>query len=131
VCPRIGGRGDRRPSSPEHRLLQLSGLEDILSSVLDRREIEPGDSLRMVACQSTWQAGQEMNSLLSYADSYSSARAPPCRWGCLPKPVKSNGFLLITFLSQHGRRQPGSIFSAALPVGTPYARIPIDVCRPA
>jgi hypothetical protein len=37
VCPRIGGRRDR-PSSPRHRLLQLSGIEDILSSVLDRRE---------------------------------------------------------------------------------------------
>ena len=37
MCPRIGGRRDR-PSSPRYRLLQLSGIEDILSSVLDRRE---------------------------------------------------------------------------------------------
>jgi hypothetical protein len=37
VCPRIGGRPDR-PNSPRHRLLQLSGIEDILSLVLDRRE---------------------------------------------------------------------------------------------
>jgi hypothetical protein len=47
VCPRIGGWRER-PNSPRTLLLQLSGLEDILS-----------------------QAGHEMNSLLSYPDLYS------------------------------------------------------------
>jgi hypothetical protein len=42
MCPRIGGRRDR-PNSPRHRLLQLSGIEDIVSSVLDRREERGND----------------------------------------------------------------------------------------
>ena len=50
--------------------------------------------------------------------------------GCLPKPAKSNGFLWITFQREHSRRQQGSLFSAAFPVGAPRARVPIDVCRP-
>jgi hypothetical protein len=54
----------------------------------------------------------------------------PAVKGCLPKPAKSNGFLWITFQSEHSRRQLGSICSAAFPVEAPRARVPIDVCRP-
>lgn len=69
MCPRIGGRD--RPSNPGHRLLELSRLEEIFSRFFTAGRIEPGDPLRMVARQSTWQAGHEMNSLLSHPDLYS------------------------------------------------------------
>jgi hypothetical protein len=42
VCPRSGGRRDR-PSSPEQRLWQLSGIEDTRLFTAGRRE--PGDPL--------------------------------------------------------------------------------------
>jgi hypothetical protein len=74
VCPRIGGRRDR-PNSPRTLLLQLSGLEDILSSVLDRREDRAGRPATHGRAQSTSQAGHDMNSLLSYPDLYSSLGA--------------------------------------------------------
>ena len=74
MCPRIGGRRDR-PSSPRTLLLQLSGLEDILSSVLDLREDRAGRTATHGRAQSTSQAGHEMNSLLSQPELYPSPGA--------------------------------------------------------
>ena len=42
-------------------MFELSGLEDILSSVLDRRRIEPGDPLRMELTALLAKAAGEMN----------------------------------------------------------------------
>ena len=63
MCPRIGGRRDR-PNSLRTLLLQLSGLDYILSSVLDLREDRAGRTATHGRAQSTSQAGHEMNSLL-------------------------------------------------------------------
>ena len=71
MCPRIGGRRER-PNSSRTLLLQLSGLECLLSSVLDLREDRAGRTAPHGRDQSTSQAGHEMNSLLSYPDLYSS-----------------------------------------------------------